>query len=447
MKSVIGQWQSLGGFRTIHFFLNYARNNGWVPALVQAYKRLFWGSGKQYFLLYNRWYDRHNIDESAGRAVDVFSKPNVLIVGALDLPQCKKYRVLQKVELLEKVGVSCSIAHYLDVHRILDQMQMATQLLLYRVPDGEIIRGVIAEAARLGIAVGYDIDDPIFDVQVYQENPNLDFLTSAEKQGLLGSAPLYLDVIRQVDYMIVSTPGMDAVVKKHFQGDVIHWPNVIDGETLSILRTIEDEAHACVSGNVPAAESGENAKLTIGYMSGSRAHEQDFRIIEQPLFDIMQRFPSVRLMIGGYCELPDRFSEFADRIEQHPFVGYQGYFAQLSKADINVVPLVNNEFNECKSAIRFLEASMMSIPTIASAVGDFNHLIDDGHTGFLAANVEQWSGALDKLIEDRRLRTDIGRAAYDYVQRTNTVDALIPRIQSELEAKFYRRVCGAGAMS
>jgi hypothetical protein len=282
INSIIKKYRSLAGLRAFRFFLNYVQNNGLVSALVQVYKHLFWEAGRQYFMVYNRWYQRKDIHETVSSAIDVFPKFHILIAGALDLPQCKKYRVLQKVEFFSKIGINCSISSYQDIHRVLNNMQLATQVLLYRVPDGDLAQGIISEAKRLGLAVGYDIDDPIFDLDVYRKNPNLEFIGASEKSALLNSTILYLNAMKQADFVIASTPGMAAIVRKHFQDEVIHWPNVIDGETQSILDTLDGIPIITKNNNSEAKQS-----LTIGYMSGSRAHEQDFRIVAQSLYDVM----------------------------------------------------------------------------------------------------------------------------------------------------------------
>lgn len=422
------RWRLPEARQKIRLFINYARNNGWVSASIQAYRQIFWNSGRQYFLLYRRWYERKNIYETVDSAVDIFQSPRLLIIGAFELPQCKKYRVLQKVELLSNTGVKCAIVPYQNISQSINQMQLATQVVLYRVPHGELVKAVMAEAQRLGIAVGYDIDDPIFDMEVYRKNPNLEYLAKAEKSALLDSAIRYLNTIKQVDFVVTSTLGMEAVLKKHYQGDIIHWPNVIDGETLSILQSLDDETTFEKND-----DSKEQTVVTIGYMSGSRAHEKDFRIIEQPLYEIMAGHSEVRLIAAGYCRLPGRFAEFNQRITEFPFAGYQGYFSYLKKIDINIVPLVRDEFNECKSGIRFLEASMLYIPTVASAVGDFNHLIKHGKTGFLAQTGQEWTEAIEKLISQAELRKKIGTSARQFVVDTHTIHAILPAIKPQID--------------
>jgi glycosyltransferase involved in cell wall biosynthesis len=89
----------------------------------------------------------------------------------------------------------------------------------------------------------------------------------------------------------------------------------------------------------------------------------------------------------------------------------------LSSIDINLVPLLKDEFNECKSAIRYLEASLLGIPTIVTAVGDFKNVVSHGETGFLVEEEGDWVVFLERLIQSSSLRQEVGDSARDVVLR------------------------------
>ena len=156
---------------------------------------------------YTRWFERHGID-GASPAGDVFGAPAVAIIGALDIPQCKKYRVLQKVEYFSLRGIACEYCDYRDLSQAFSLMQLATVVIFYRLPQGPSSAALIEEALRLGLETYYDIDDPIFDREVYQANRNLDSLSAAERDALLAQAPAYRQTMEQVGQVIVSTEGM-----------------------------------------------------------------------------------------------------------------------------------------------------------------------------------------------------------------------------------------------
>jgi glycosyltransferase involved in cell wall biosynthesis len=136
---------------------------------------------------------------------------------------------------------------------------------------------------------------------------------------------------------------------------------------------------------------------------------------------VLESYEHVNLQVIGYAVMPPELHRFSDRINTRPFAGYVKYFEALSKVDINIVPLVNDRFNACKSAIRYLETSLCRVPTIASSVGQFSEIVNDGHDGFLARTQEEWVSALGRLIESRELRLQMGEAANRNVMTYHTV--------------------------
>jgi hypothetical protein len=86
---------------------------------------------------------------------------------------------------------------------------------------------------------------------------------------------------------------------------------------------------------------------------------------------------------------------------------------EVARFDINLAPLeAGNPFCEAKSELKFFEAAICDIPTIASPTGPYARAIKSGETGFLASNADEWSKALNLLVRNPRSRRRIGRAAH-----------------------------------
>ena len=81
--------------------------------------------------------------------------------------------------------------------------------------------------------------------------------------------------------------------------------------------------------------------------------------------------------------------------------------------DLNIIPLVQNQFNECKSAIRYLEASLLRTPSVVSFIGDFKHIIKHKETGvFVYKNSKtEWVQTITWALENREELKKIGQAA------------------------------------
>lgn len=428
LRLVIKRFTDLDLWRLTLLFIKVIRQQGLFTAIKKTWRLLFWDQGLNYLNEVQQWYEQKVCSEITEPAEQIIQRPNILIVGSLDLPQCKKYRVLQKVELLETMGFNCEISEYRDIPRVFNKIQLATLVLFYRVPDGDLLRLFLSETERLKIRTGYDIDDPIFAPDVYAENKNLDMLSQVEKQSLLDSSSEYSAAMEQCGFISLSTPGMCELVNTLFDKPTFLWRNVLDGETLSIVSEQER-----IRDNASQSET-----ITISYMSGSRAHDADFATIEQVLSKIMSDYPQVQLLIGGYASVPEALQPFSQRIKQFPFSGYAGYFKHLAQSDICVVPLLQDRFNECKSAIRYLEAAILDIPTIAANIGDFTNLIDSGENGFLANSNEEWEQALRALILDKELRSKISKNSRLFVKEKQTITALSQNMTNELSTMLGR---------
>jgi len=367
-------------------------------------------------------------------AAEVFRRPFVAIIGDLGLPQCKKYRVLQKLEALEHLGVRCDYSHYLDITRSLRLIQMATFVIFYRTRMNESFEFHLSECRRLAVPTAYDIDDPIFSAEIYGANPNLAFLAAGERQGLLASAQSHLAAMRACGAAIVSTPRMADEVRNAGMADVHLWRNAVDRETLHAVARAERFAAGRRS-----APGEADAPVTIVYASGSRAHEADFRVAGKEILAALERWPNVRLKVIGYLELPETFAALGNRIEIEPFSHYDAYIASLAAADISVVPLVADDFNDCKSAIRYMEAALVDVPCIATRIGDFRNLVTDGTDGYLAAGDEDWRDALDRLVGDAGLRAAMGAAAHAMVRSRLSAARVADELPGQLRDLIHGR--------
>lgn len=338
----------------------------------------------------------------------LFSRPCVVVIGELSLPQCKKYRVMQKLEILADIGIDYTYADWRDGHRCMNLLQTATCALFYRCPDSNEFKAYVRECERLGTPTIYDIDDPIFSREIYEDNVNLAHLHPAERNNLINGSTLYLDALRRCKFTSGSTPRLCAELKRVTGRDAFLWRNLVDMETL-------DATQFANQGQVHS-----DAPPTLVYASGSRAHEADFREIEAVVTTLMKRNTGLRLRVLGYLDLPPSLAPYRQRISQHPFSHYYDYMNVMGQGGICLIPLVQDVFNDCKSAIRFLEASLLHMPCVASKVGDYVNLVEHGRTGFLADRPEEWVTHIQTLIDTPQLRRDIAHAARDAVRARHT---------------------------
>lgn len=108
-------------------------------------------------------------------------------------------------------------------------------------------------------------------------------------------------------------------------------------------------------------------------------------------------------------------------VEWQPFVGRADYVDTLDdlKLDIMLIPRKDDYFNRCKSNLKFLEASMLEIPCIAQSFSDgkspYEINPDDAKHMVLIKDNSKWLEEIDKLVKDKELRLNMGKAAKSYV--------------------------------
>lgn len=95
----------------------------------------------------------------------------------------------------------------------------------------------------------------------------------------------------------------------------------------------------------------------------------------------------------------------------------------LSSFDIGIMPLPNNEWAKGKCGLKGLQYMALGVPTIMSAVGVNNDIIQDGQNGFLAKNNEEFETKLELLINSKKLRLELGNNGKKTVQQKYSVNA------------------------
>lgn len=164
--------------------------------------------------------------------------------------------------------------------------------------------------------------------------------------------------------------------------------------------------------------------VRIAYFSGTPSHNKDFATITPVLEKILASHPEVRLVLAGPLDTEDRLNQrFAEQIERVPFAPRPEHFRNIAEVDINLAPLeIGNPFCESKSELKWFEAGIVGVPTIASATEPFREAITDGVDGFVAATEEEWQEKLEKLITDKGFRIAMGEQARKTVLEKYTTE-------------------------
>ncbi len=176
--------------------------------------------------------------------------------------------------------------------------------------------------------------------------------------------------------------------------------------------TIDDEANHNPSRYHPKKIDGQ---VVIGW-TGSHSTLKYLQGIELVLQKIESQFSSVSFLV-----IADQAPEL--QLNRLTFVKWNANteVEDLLNLDIGIMPLPDDEWAKGKCGFKALQYMALQIPTVASPVGVNVEIIKHGENGLLASSEEEWTLALQKLIEDKILRDQLGENGQQTVIKNYSV--------------------------
>lgn len=306
------------------------------------------------------------------------------------------YRCIYPGRALAGNGHSVHFTDCIEIWRESDlPLDLSYDVYVFQLSqDQEALRCMkaLGEAGKVRI---YEVDDYYHAIPF--DNPAF----SGFRRGKGIKLAVMEECMREADAVTVTTPEL-AERYSRYNPNVFPLPNCID---------LRDSAWRIV---VPKTTRDE---VVIGW-AGSPSHLEDFRLILGSLERVCRRYPRVKVAVGG----PENVFSLLKNIPEeqkvyYPPVEFSNYPRMLSRFDIGLVPLQDNEFNRCKSDLKGLEYSCLGIPFLASPLPSYRRLVKDGENGFLCSNPREWYTRLCRLVEDADVRRRMGQRARETVRK------------------------------
>lgn len=353
-------------------------------------------------------------------------QPQILFVHhALGAPT--RYRVDNHVEQARLAGLAARAVLLEDLR--LGAIRAADLLYLHRLRLTRQTLPLLAAARLWRIPVVYDSDDLVWDAGIRQyEHLDAHHSPAAVRQ-ILAETRRARWLIGLADALVLSTPYLAARARQTFRKPAFVHPNALSAELLARSEAAR------------ARQSPHCRSVTVGYFSGTRhAHDEDLASVGQALRASLDAHPHVRLLLVGEVALPEPLAApgYASRVERRPAAPWRELPALIAGVDITIAPLIDNPQRRAKSAVKYLEAAAVGVPTVASRLDPYMYDIIDGATGRLADSAPSWALCLDDLIRGLELRSALGGAALRHVCEQHTASARAPAFQRMIE-----RILGA----
>ena len=326
---------------------------------------------------------------------------DVLFVNGCDLsvPHPTRYRVYHQMEQLELLGYACRQVYYIDARP--EDVSSARCILLFRAPYTDTIAAMIDRAHQEGKKVFFDVDDLVIDTAYTDQLSFVGKLSPEDKKIFDDGVMRTGKTLSLCDGAIGST---DCIA--HEMENVL--PKTYVNRNVASQKMVELSEEARRSRHVA------DDSVILGYFSGSLTHNADFALISDVLCQLLRSYPSLRFAVTGVSEIPEELKPYEGQIIRKEYVPWKELPKLIASVDINLVPLEDTLFNHAKSENKWVDASLVGVPTVASRVEPYKDIVQHGKTGFLCATTEEWIAVLSSLIEDAGLREQVGNAAHEF---------------------------------
>ena len=306
-------------------------------------------------------------------------------------------------------------------------------LVLFRIPWEKRVEAILERAHSAHTSVVFDIDDLIFTGGLETDLP---FLREFDARRLLEYTSLgarLRKTIQHSPFFIGSTPELVEAAQAEGRLAFQH-PNLLHPEVIRIA------AH------VRTASLWLRQHMIISYLSGSNTHDPDLHAIAPALATVLKEVPDAFLLLAGFVETPAELNQFGSRILRVPYLDWRVLPWLQGMARCNLAPSAEiNRFTNSKSPLKFFEAGITGVPTVASPTKPMKAAIRSGENGFLAESQAEWTAAI-KACLDLATSRRLGRAAWETSMRShshsghpNRLQAILRRfVQPEWEMPQHR---------
>jgi glycosyltransferase involved in cell wall biosynthesis len=247
---------------------------------------------------------------------------------------------------------------------------------------------------RSGKPLVYDFDDAFF--HAYDDHPN-----AFVRQALGGKLKT---LIRGAARVCAGNEYLRVYAER-------------EGGHAMVLPTVVD-----IDQYVPVRRTG-GRPLTIGWIGSPSTWDYVRPLL--PLLAQISRERGVQVAAigaGGAAET-DRF----DGLTFTPW-SEATEISTVQAMDIGIMPLPDEPWARGKSGYKLIQYMACGLPVVASPVGVNSTIVENGVSGLLANDPDQWRAALIRLIDGAELRASMGRAGRARAVEDYSLQTHAPRL-------------------
>lgn len=347
-----------------------------------------------------------------------------------------RYRAYNVMRYTEESERWCAQYFFANTEKdeILQLLPKCELLVLVRVRWTHFVEEMTTRAHILGKTVLFDADDLVFDLDYLNLVMNtlcIDLRTSVNSDANYDSWFSYVSRIglsaSRADGLITTNSYLGRKFTEKF------------GKPYGVIKNSLGPEQLTVSEEYVKTKKKRNNFL-IGYFSGSPSHINDFLQIAPEMKDFLDKHPDAKLQVVGYMELPEFFEPLIrqGRVLSHPFVDFLELQNLIANVDVNIVPLLINDFTNCKSELKYFEAAIVDTVTIATPIYTYSHAITNGENGFLC-NVGEWFDTLERVYNKDVDIERINKSAHEHALSVYAGKAMQQEIENCFDFFFQKQ--------
>ncbi|OGN91235.1 MAG: hypothetical protein A2Y88_06325 [Chloroflexi bacterium RBG_13_48_10] len=339
----------------------------------------------------------------------------------------RRYRTFHLFEQTRLLGLQSQLSHVTD-GKLSEKVKASDIVIIHRAAYNRQIAWLEKEIHQKNGKLIQDFDDQIFDPTAFKFINSVDFadpIRASLYQEEMGLNRKTLDVC---DICLTSTDYLADCIRQ--LGKPVH----VHRNAFSLEMLEGSEA-------AYASRKFRPDKIVIGYASGTSTHNQDFALIKPAVQEVLSGHPNVELWLVGPLDPGEDWGRLDNQIRRIKLVPWRKLPEIQAQFDINLAPLrIDNPFGQSKSEIKYVEAALVRIPTIASPSEAFKFAIRQADNGFLAGNLLEWQKTMESLIEQPTLHTTVGERAYQdaklHYHPSVRARELVETLNSMIDQKF-----------
>lgn len=359
-----------------------------------------------------------------------------VITPKIGLDGCSWYRTRLPLDKAKELG-------YIDLRELDTDKQEAEEIMeLIRAADLFYIRFSMARAAAFIKDIKKNYPDKVVVFDTDDDLLNVNYLS--DSYATFGTKEIFKD-----DGTPIWTEGeqFDPYQNRKRLIDYeycLSHADVVTVTTLHLAETVKPyNSNVAVIPNAidfnrfPQVKIDKGKELRLIWHGGA-SHYQDLWSVKEDLDRLMKDYPNLHFYLYGQPFPAITKDMPPERVHTAYWINADGHGYRLATvgADVAICPLVDSEFNQNKSSIKYYENSALRIPTVAKNILPYNADVIEGKTGLLYT--DNLYAQVKKLLDNEELRVKLGQAAYEWVEKhRNLTD--IGRDMGELMTKLVKK--------